>query len=114
MNRLLLLVGLAGAAFAGAYLATRWFRTVTPPPGMVWIPGGEFRMGTDGDLGWDDEKPAHLVRVDGFFLDETEVTNEQFAAFVDATGYVTTAEKTPTVEEIMKSCAARPVAADRR
>jgi formylglycine-generating enzyme required for sulfatase activity len=102
MNRLLLLVGFAAAAFAGAYLATRWFRTVTPPPGMVWIPGGEFRMGTDADLAWDDEKPAHLVRVDGFFLDETEVTNEQFAAFVAATGYVTTAEKTPTVEEILK------------
>ena len=62
---------------------------------MVWIPGGEFTMGTDADLGWPDEKPAHRVRVDGFWMDETEVTNAQFRAFVEATGYVTTAEKPP-------------------
>ena len=69
---------------------------------MVWIPGGEFTMGTDSDLGWPDEKPAHRVRVDGFWMDETEVTNAQFRAFVEATGYVTTAEKPPDVEEILR------------
>jgi formylglycine-generating enzyme required for sulfatase activity len=69
---------------------------------MVWIPGGEFTMGTDSDLGWPDEKPAHRVRVDGFWMDETEVTNAQFSAFVEATGYVTTAEKPPNVEELLK------------
>ena len=62
---------------------------------MVWVPGGEFTMGTDSDLGWSDETPAHRVKVDGFFLDATEVTNAQFRAFVEASGYVTTAEKPP-------------------
>jgi formylglycine-generating enzyme required for sulfatase activity len=47
------------------------------------------------------ERPAHRVRVDGFWMDETDVTNAQFRAFVEATGYVTTAERTPTLEEIM-------------
>ncbi len=72
-----------------------------PPPGMVWIPAGEFSMGTNSDLARADEKPAHRVRVDGFWMDATEVTNAQFRAFVEATGYVTTAEKAPVLEEIM-------------
>jgi formylglycine-generating enzyme required for sulfatase activity len=71
-------------------------------PGMVWVPGGEFIMGNDSAIGWPDEKPAHLVRVDGFWMDETEVTNAQFREFVEATGYVTTAEKPPDVEEILR------------
>jgi sulfatase modifying factor 1 len=72
-----------------------------PPKGMVWIPGGQFVMGTDAEVGWDDEKPAHEVRVDGFWMDATEVTNAQFRKFVEATGYVTTAERKPSLEEIM-------------
>ncbi len=71
------------------------------PAGMVWIPGGEFTMGTDSQAAWPDEKPAHRVRVDGFLMDVTEVTNAQFSAFVAATKFVTTAEKAPTLEEIM-------------
>jgi len=71
------------------------------PAGMVWIRGGDFTMGTDSELGWPDEKPAHRVRVDGFWIDPTEVTNSQFARFVDSTGYVTTAERTPDLAEIM-------------
>jgi formylglycine-generating enzyme required for sulfatase activity len=62
-------------------------------------------MGTDSDLGWPDEKPAHRVRVDGFWMDQTEVTNAQFRAFVAATGYATTAERAPTLEEIMSQVA---------
>ena len=69
---------------------------------MVWIPGGEFTMGTDGEVGWPDERPAHRVRVDGFWMDETDVTNAEFRKFVEATGYVTTAERTPTVEDIRR------------
>ena len=42
--------------------------TVATVPGMVWIAGGEFTMGTDAELGWTDEKPAHRVRVDGFLI----------------------------------------------
>ena len=56
---LLLLLGIA--AFGGTFLAVR--HANRPPAGMVWIPGGEFTMGTDGDVGWADEKPAHRVRV---------------------------------------------------
>src|SRR5207237_5770233 len=72
------------------------------PPGMVWIPGGEFTMGTDANSGWPEEKPAHRVRVDGFWMDATDVTNAQFREFVEATGYVTTAEKPVDLEEIMR------------
>ncbi len=72
------------------------------PDGMVWIPGGEFVMGTNDQEAWPEERPAHRVRVDGFFIDAAEVTNEEFAKFVEATGYQTTAERAPTLEEIMK------------
>ncbi len=66
---------------------------------MVWIPPGEFDMGSSDGL--PDERPIHRVRVSGFFLDVTEVTNAQFRAFVEATGHVTTAERAPTAEEIL-------------
>lgn len=71
------------------------------PAGMVWVPGGEFTMGSDNKESNQDEKPPHQVKVDGFWMDATLVTNRQFKAFVDATGYITTAEKSPTLEEIM-------------
>lgn len=77
------------------------------PKGMVWIPGGEFSMGSnveDESLCsikgiTKDASPVHRVYVDGYYMDKTEVTNEQFEAFVKATGYVTLAEKKPTIEE---------------
>src|SRR5262245_55880709 len=50
------------------------------PEGMVWVPGGTFWMGM-GDSPGGDSEPVHLVRVDGFWMDRTEVTNRQFAAF---------------------------------
>jgi formylglycine-generating enzyme required for sulfatase activity len=71
------------------------------PTGMVWIPGGTFTMGTDWSGSWLDERPSHPVNVDAFWIDETEVTNAQFRQFVDATHYQTTAERKPTVEEIL-------------
>lgn len=61
--------------------------------GMVWVPGGAFWMGSED--GQSDERPVHRVIVDGFWMDTTEVTNEQFARFVKETGYRTTAEQTP-------------------
>jgi formylglycine-generating enzyme required for sulfatase activity len=71
------------------------------PPEMVWIKGGDFIMGTDkADDTRADEMPAHKVHVDGFYMDVHEVTNAQFAAFVKATNYVTTAEKPIDWEEI--------------
>ena len=69
---------------------------------MKWIPGGEFTMGSDDPDVARVEHPAHRVRVDGFWMDETDVTNAQFRAFVEATKYVTTAERAPTLEEIVQ------------
>ncbi|MGE3817985.1 MAG: formylglycine-generating enzyme family protein [Isosphaeraceae bacterium] len=65
---------------------------------MVWIPGGTFWMGY-GEAPGGDAEPVHLVTLDGFWMDRTEVTNAQFAEFVKATGYVTLAERTPTLEQ---------------
>jgi formylglycine-generating enzyme len=100
MTRFVLLIGLAAGAFAATYGAVKLIDHRSVPAGMVWIPGGEFTMGNDRAL--PTERPAHRVRVDGFWMDETDVTNAQFRKFVEATGYVTTAEKVPTEEEIMK------------
>jgi formylglycine-generating enzyme required for sulfatase activity len=69
--------------------------------GMVLIPGGEFKMGNDKTMSRPDERPAHLVRVDSFWMDTTEVTNAEFGRFVEATKYVTTAEIPPKLEDIM-------------
>jgi formylglycine-generating enzyme required for sulfatase activity len=74
----------------------------TPPKGMVLIPAGASLMGSPNSLKNRNEQPAHMVQLDGFFLDEHEVTNRQFQAFVDATGHVTTAEKSPDWEELKK------------
>ena len=80
----------------------------TAPNGMVWIPGGEFSMGaadpaySEGVVGMhasSDSQPVHRVWVDGFWMDRTEVTNDQVAAFVKATNYVTVAERTPRTED---------------
>jgi sulfatase modifying factor 1 len=73
---------------------------IKTPPSMVWIPGGEFIMGSSGPYANRNEKPEHKVYVDGFWMDKTDVTNAQFATFVKATGYVTTAEKKPDWETI--------------
>jgi len=65
----------------------------SPAPDMIWIPGGTFRMGSDRH--YPEEAPAHSVTVGGFWIDPTPVTNAQFRAFVQATGYVTWAEIAP-------------------
>jgi formylglycine-generating enzyme len=78
------------------------------PAGMVWIPGGEFSMGSHVESEalcalpgvTRDALPVHRVYVDGFWMDATEVTNQDFARFVKATGYVTIAERTPTAAEL--------------
>ena len=70
--------------------------------GMVMIPSGDFLMGSSGKQARDDESPVHPVHVDAFWMDQTEVTNFQFKEFIDATGYVTTAEKKPNWEELKK------------
>ena len=60
---------------------------------LVYVPAGEFLMGSPDGEGEDDEHPQHTVYLDAFWIDETEVTNAMFAAFVQATDYKTDAEK---------------------
>ncbi|WP_020473142.1 formylglycine-generating enzyme family protein [Zavarzinella formosa] len=67
------------------------------PPGMVFVPGGKFQMGSDADP--KKNAPLHPVYVSGFYMDRTEVTNAEFQKFVDATGFKTVAEKTPTEQD---------------
>ncbi len=64
---------------------------------MVLIPGGTFWMGSE--TGPADSRPEHQVKVDAFWIDQHEVTNEQFARFVESTDYVTTAERTPSSDD---------------
>lgn len=70
------------------------------PRGMMWIPGGEFTMGSTDRYAKPNERPSHKARVHGFWMDRTVVTNAQFAAFVAATGYVTSAERSPDWETL--------------
>jgi len=64
-----------------------------PGEGMIHIPGGTFRMGSDNH--YPEEAPVHRVTVDAFWIDRTPVTNREFREFVDAIGYVTFAEIPP-------------------
>jgi formylglycine-generating enzyme len=59
--------------------------------GMVWIAGGEFLMGSESF--YPEERPVRHARVDGFWIDRCQVTNDDFGRFVEATGYVTVAER---------------------
>lgn len=82
-------------------------KPATVPEGMAWVPGGEFSMGGINPVGiqdggheaMNDARPVHRVYISGFFMDVTEVTNKEFEAFVNATGYVTVAEQKPSREE---------------
>jgi formylglycine-generating enzyme required for sulfatase activity len=94
----------------GKFLPTLPLAAAAPgsaPLGMVWIPGGEFSMGSTAESEslcdvsgvTKDALPVHRVYVDGFWMDQTELTNEEFARFVAATSYVTVAEKAPSAAE---------------
>jgi len=110
---LLAALGLGYAAYAKVWpfpkanyfddLAAPTLNAGTPPgpvpEGMVWIPGGEFWMGGLSK----DAQPSHKVYVDGFWMDKTELTNEQFATFLKATGYVTYAERKPDPKDFPKA-----------
>ena len=69
---------------------------------MAWIPAGVFAMGSTDPLARPDEQPVHRVRVDGFWIDVTEVTNAEFRRFVEATGYRTIAERPVDWDELRK------------
>ncbi|WP_368564690.1 formylglycine-generating enzyme family protein [Pseudoxanthomonas sp. UTMC 1351] len=68
-------------------------QAAAPFPGMVWVPAGEYRMGSDHH--YPEEAPAHPVEVDGFWMDVAPVTNARFREFVEATGHVTFCEIAP-------------------
>src|ERR1700677_3405360 len=100
--------------------ATQERETPSQPENMVWIPGGEFWMGGPSKSqslqavsdvqpglavcrglaeGFSDAEPHVRVHVDGFWMDRTAATNQEFAQFVEATAYVTVAERRPTAEQ---------------
>src|SRR4051794_19111025 len=87
-----LVFGLAGVAYWGAPSRPADL-PATAPPARAWVPAGEFRMGSDDRKARSDEHPMHQVRVSGFWMDQAAVTNAQFQRFVEATGYVTVAER---------------------
>ena len=105
LPRAFFVCGILGVGLALCVTVTGSAAAETPeqnvPPGMVWIAGGEFHMGSTSELARRDEKPVHRVRLEGFWMDATEVTNAQLRQFIEATGYVTTAEQAPKLEEIM-------------
>ena len=67
---------------------------------MVWINAGKFTMGGIGQDVPQDETPLHDVKIDGFWMDKTEVTNEQFEKFVKTTNYLTVAERPLTAAKM--------------
>ncbi len=74
----------------------------SPKDGMAYIPAGTLNMGGDNKQADGDEYPKHKVVINAFWMDETEVTNRQFQEFVEATDYVTIAERPIVWEEIAK------------
>jgi formylglycine-generating enzyme required for sulfatase activity len=70
-----------------------------PKNEMVWVEGGTFMMGSN--KAYPDEKSTHKVTIDGFWIDKYEVTNVQFAKFIEETGHVTVAERVPNPDEIV-------------
>lgn len=94
---------LTGLGFTGSGLAAPPEAAgAQAPDGMVFIPGGDFTMGSDHAKAWPEERPPHRVTVGPFYMDTTEVTNAQFNAFVEATGYTTIAERPLDWEELKK------------
>src|SRR5882724_9117884 len=73
------------------------FERSTDDVGMLYVPGGTFRMGSDRH--YPEEAPVHRVTVGEFWMDRTPVTNRQFRKFVNATGYVTFAEIAPDAKD---------------
>src|SRR5262245_3876994 len=107
----------AAAALAGYYATSLFTKKTTAvaavpqprivagdgaagPKDMVWVPGGDFLMGSDHKLAQANERPAHRVKVEGFWMDRHHVTNAQFARFVKETGHITTAERKPDWETL--------------
>lgn len=107
LQRTITTLAIALVAFGATYSLVKWNRSKSSAPGitpvgMVWIPGGEFTMGTDGPNAMPNEQPAVRASVDGFWMDEHDVTNAEFRRFIEATNYITTAERPVDWEELKK------------
>src|SRR5689334_14956789 len=87
------LVAAACFAFCFAMGSSAGLLRADTPPEMKWIPAGEFTMGTNDSKSMPNERPAHRVKLDAFWIDEHDVTNAEFRMFVHATGYITAAER---------------------
>ncbi len=90
----------AAISCSSSVTSTAGAKNQETPQGMKWIPAGEFSMGTDDRRSMPNERPAHRVKVHGFWIDQSPVTNAQFQKFVEATRYVTTAERPPDWESL--------------
>ena len=79
---------------------------------MMWVPGGQFLMGSDHKLAQDNERPAHRVKVDGFWMDRYHVTNAQFRKFVEPPA----TSPPPSESRLGKrsGCSCRPARRNRR
>jgi formylglycine-generating enzyme required for sulfatase activity len=86
----------------GTFVGFQYVSEFIPPAGMKWIPDGITMMGTDDPKSQANERPAHQVQIKGFWMDEHLVTNAEFAKFVKATNYLTTAERKPEWEDLKK------------
>lgn len=102
LRRIVGVLAASGFLFTALLSLREPVTAVAQPPGMIWIPGGKFVMGSDAEFAMANERPAHRVAVKGFWLDEHPVTNEQFGQFVAKSGFVTTAERKPDWEELKK------------
>lgn len=100
MNAINKRIYLIGTGMASLALVAIYLYLPHKPKNMQWIPGGEFMMGTNDPRSMPNERPAHKVKIDGFWIDEHPITNAEFQKFVKTTGYVTTAEKNPEWEQL--------------
>ena len=91
--------------YSSCVLRLRCGRKPLNVAGMRLIPSGEFVMGTDDPQSMPNERPAHGVRISAFWIDEHDVTNAEFRRFVEATGYLTTAERPVDWEDIKRQLA---------
>ena len=92
-------VALVGLLFIGPILSRAADKA---PLCMAWIPAGIYAMGSDADYSLENERPAHQVHVNGFWIDTHDVTNAEFAKFVAATDYKTTAERPVEWDDLKK------------
>lgn len=101
-----LVLGLIGIAQAQAMsccgtVPSRFAGATKAPAEMVLLPAGEFKMGGVGEYARPDETPPHRVQLDAFWISRTPITNDEFTRFIEASGYVTTAEIPPKLEDVM-------------